>query len=79
MNLLAQITHWRAVFAAQGAAPIRDAWLARALPTGTAMTLKLPEREWAGGFVGLEADGSLRLATEGSVRRFAAGEVVLGV
>jgi BirA family biotin operon repressor/biotin-[acetyl-CoA-carboxylase] ligase len=77
-GLLARITHWRGIFAAEGFPPVRDAWTARAQPPGTAMTLKLPDREWAGAFAGLDADGSLRLSSGGTVLCFAAGEVVLG-
>jgi BirA family biotin operon repressor/biotin-[acetyl-CoA-carboxylase] ligase len=75
--ILGRLDHWGAVFQAQGFAPIRAAWLGRAQPVGTPMTLKLPGREWAGTFAGLGDDGSLRLNSDGEMRHFAAGEVVM--
>jgi BirA family biotin operon repressor/biotin-[acetyl-CoA-carboxylase] ligase len=74
--ILARLDHWRARFAAEGFAPVRAAWLGHAQSLGTHMTVKLPERQWTGTFVGLGEDGSLRLHSEGLVRHFAAGEIV---
>jgi BirA family transcriptional regulator, biotin operon repressor / biotin---[acetyl-CoA-carboxylase] ligase len=75
--LLARLAHWRDIRAAEGFGPVRGAWLARAPATGSAVSLRLGGRVLAGGFVGLGEDGSLLLASEGTVRAFATGEVLL--
>ncbi len=75
-SLLARLDHWRAVREREGLAPIRAAWLARAQPAGTSMSLKLGEQEIEGKFAGLSDDGSLLLETGGRVLAFAAGETV---
>jgi BirA family biotin operon repressor/biotin-[acetyl-CoA-carboxylase] ligase len=75
-SLLSALDHWRAVRERQGLAPIREAWLARAQSTGTALSLRLGEQEIEGKFAGLADDGSLLLETGGRVRVFAAGEIV---
>ena len=75
--LLARLFHWCAVQAADGFAPIREAWLARAHPPGSAISLKLGAELLTGSFAGLDTDGSLLMATNGTVRRFTAGEVLL--
>ncbi len=76
-SLLGQLALWRDRYLTDGFAPVRAAWLARAQPIGTPMTVKLPERIWAGNFGGLDEHGGLMLATEHGVRVFSAGEVLL--
>jgi BirA family biotin operon repressor/biotin-[acetyl-CoA-carboxylase] ligase len=76
--ILGRLDHWGGLFQAAGFAPIRAAWLDRAQPVGTPVTLKLLGREWAGRFAGLGVDGSMRLNCDGEIRHFAAGEVVMG-
>ncbi|MCW3475209.1 biotin--[acetyl-CoA-carboxylase] ligase [Rhodovastum sp. RN2-1] len=75
--LLARLDHWRRVHRQAGFAPVRAAWLARSLPVGAAMALRLGERDIGGSFAGLAEDGSLLLQTGGHVHAFAAGEVRL--
>jgi BirA family transcriptional regulator, biotin operon repressor / biotin---[acetyl-CoA-carboxylase] ligase len=75
-NLLARLGHWQHIRHAQGFAPVRAAWLARAPRPGSRVTLRLGERKLGGGFVGLGADGSLLLVADGRVQAFAAGEVL---
>jgi BirA family biotin operon repressor/biotin-[acetyl-CoA-carboxylase] ligase len=75
--LLARLDHWRHVRVTAGFAPIRAAWLARAPALGSGVTLRRGEELLGGNFAGLGEDGSLLLARDGSVRAFAAGEVLL--
>jgi BirA family biotin operon repressor/biotin-[acetyl-CoA-carboxylase] ligase len=75
--LLARIAHWYSVLHAQGFAPVLQAWLAHAQPPGSPMSLKLGAEMLQGTFAGLDADGSLLMSTEGTVRRFTTGEVLL--
>jgi BirA family biotin operon repressor/biotin-[acetyl-CoA-carboxylase] ligase len=75
--LLDRLGHWSDVLARDGFAPIRAAWLARAQPIGSPMSLKLGADVLSGTFAGLDADGSLLMAHDGTVRRFTTGEVLL--
>ena len=75
-SLLARLDHWCAVREREGLAPVREAWLARAHPTGTSLSLKLGETEIEGTFAGLSDDCCLLLESGGRVRAFAAGETV---
>ena len=75
-SLLARLDHWREVCERDGFAAIRAAWLERAQPLGTPLTLKVGEREYRGDFAGVSDDGSLLLLTGGRVQRFVAGEIV---
>jgi BirA family biotin operon repressor/biotin-[acetyl-CoA-carboxylase] ligase len=74
--LLASLDHWRHVRLAQGFAPVRTAWLARAQPIGAHLTVKQSGEEVGGSFAGLADDGSLLLQTGGRLRAFVAGEIV---
>lgn len=60
-----------------GFAPVRAAWLARALGIGKTIKVRLPNETLQGKFVDLDADGALllRLAKGGEVRRITAGDV----
>ena len=61
-----------------GFALIRSAWLARALPEGTAMMVNAGEGEVSGTFAGLDIDGALLLLEpSGHRRRFSWGDVTL--
>jgi BirA family transcriptional regulator, biotin operon repressor / biotin---[acetyl-CoA-carboxylase] ligase len=69
------VERWRG----EGLAPIRERWLARAHPIGTALTARLADGSSLDGlFGGLDRDGALilRLA-DGSVRAIHAGDVFL--
>lgn len=74
-ELLDRLTLWQERRVQEGWPAIRAAWLARAMPLGSLMSLKLAEREIEGIFAGLAEDGSLLLETGGAVRRFATGEI----
>ena len=52
-----------------------SAWAERALPQGTAMSVKARTGTVAGRYAGLDGDGALLLATEQGLRRVVAGEV----
>ena len=65
---------WRA----QGFAPIRDMWLARAAGRGEAMTARLPDETVSGVFEGLDPAGGLILRIEGGTRIINAGDVYFG-
>ncbi len=73
--VLDRLSHWRQVRLLEGFAPIRAAWLDRAPPLGTPLTLHSGGRAVGGSFAGLGRDGSLLLATGGRVHAFAAGEL----
>lgn len=62
-------------FAAQGFAPIREAWLARGPAPGAPVTVRGNAAPRSGRFAGLAADGSLLLAQDGGTLAIAAGEV----
>jgi BirA family biotin operon repressor/biotin-[acetyl-CoA-carboxylase] ligase len=64
--------HWKA----EGFAPVREAWLARAHPKGTKLNVRLPTATLNGTFEDLDVDGTLLLADEdGTLHRIAAGDV----
>lgn len=70
---------WLERWRGEGFAPVRQRWLARAHPAGTALTVRLPDGAVEQGlFDGLNADGALilRLA-EGARRVIHAGDVFL--
>ncbi len=76
-RLLDRLAHWCAVLEAEGFAPVREAWLARAQTRGSPMSLKLGADVLSGTFAGLDADGSLLMEANGAVRSFTTGEVLL--
>lgn len=70
---------WLGRWRDEGLAPVRDAWLARAHPRGTALSARLSDGTSIDGlFDGLDRDGALilRLA-DGSARVIHAGDVFL--
>lgn len=58
-----------------GFAPIRDAWLARARGLGSDITVRLPNRELAGVFEGVDETGALILRSRDGTQTIAAGDV----
>ena len=67
-----QLAHWRS----SGFAPIRKAWLARAVALGERIEARLPCETVAGIFEDLDGEGCLLLRQEnGRTRRISAGEV----
>jgi len=66
---------WYAAWRAEGLAPVRAAWLARAWRLGERLAMNLGDAVLAGRFVGLAPDGRLVLALDdGTERSLAAGE-----
>jgi BirA family transcriptional regulator, biotin operon repressor / biotin---[acetyl-CoA-carboxylase] ligase len=70
---------WLGIWRSAGLNPIRDAWLDRAHPVDTALTVNLPDGERIDGlFDGLTSDCALRLRlADGAVRVIHAGDVFL--
>jgi BirA family biotin operon repressor/biotin-[acetyl-CoA-carboxylase] ligase len=65
------LEHWREA----GFAPIREAWLARAMGLGEPITVRLERQTLDGRFLDLDDDGALMLGTADGSRRIAAGEI----
>lgn len=75
-RLSARFEHWRAVWARDGFAPIRETWLARAWGLGERCTARLEGETIEGVFADLAEDGSLRLdLNDGRRRLVSAGDV----
>jgi BirA family biotin operon repressor/biotin-[acetyl-CoA-carboxylase] ligase len=75
-KLLAALANWWDTWQQEGFAPIRFAWLARAHPVGTALTVRLPDRLVKGAFAGLDEAGALLLDTSAGPARIIAGDVL---
>lgn len=74
-RVLERLAYWRRLRLLEGWAPVRAAWLARAVPLGELMTWRQDDREIGGAFAGLGEDGSLLLATGGRVHAVSTGEI----
>ncbi|WP_353200448.1 biotin--[acetyl-CoA-carboxylase] ligase [Sandarakinorhabdus sp.] len=75
-RLAARFTHWQQIWAREGFAPVRAAWLAHAGGLGQRMVARLGTEAPEGRFDGLAADGALLLRLDdGSVQAIHAGEV----
>jgi len=68
--------HWRALHAAEGFAPLRAAWLARAIGLGARIEARLPDRTLTGIYEDVDADGALVLRGPTGRRRIAAADLV---
>jgi len=76
LRLAANFAQWYEAWIADGFAPIRDAWLARAAGLGTRIRARLTNEETHGVFEGIDESGALILRESAdAVRRIAAGEV----
>jgi BirA family biotin operon repressor/biotin-[acetyl-CoA-carboxylase] ligase len=75
---LARIAAWRAILAEDGFAPIRAAWLGRAHPLGTPVTIRDSLRSREGLFAGLSPRGELLLSVGGQIHVISTGDVLLG-
>jgi len=69
-RLAPAVARWEAALAAEGFAPVREAWLARAARLGAPIVARMPGRTVEGRFETIDAAGALVLAT-------AAGRVTL--
>ena len=71
------LARWLDAWRADGFAPAREAWLARAWRRGETIELRLEEATLAGRFEGLDPAGALLLAlADGTRRRISAGDVM---
>lgn len=79
LQLAAAFAKWYDIWRADGFAPIRDAWLARAAGLGTRIRARLQNGELVGAFEGIDMNGALLLReAQDRVRTIAAGEVFFG-
>jgi BirA family biotin operon repressor/biotin-[acetyl-CoA-carboxylase] ligase len=76
LALLARLEAWRTRFAAEGAAPLRAAWLAFGPAPGSPIRLRDAAGEHAARFAGLAEDGRLLIETTSGPRAVASGEVL---
>jgi BirA family biotin operon repressor/biotin-[acetyl-CoA-carboxylase] ligase len=76
-KLLQALASWLAVWQQHGFAPIRTAWLARAHPPGSALSVRLADSFVTGRFAGIDSDGALLLDTQQGRGRIVAGDVKL--
>lgn len=75
-RLATRFDHWRARWATEGFAPIREAWLARAHGLGERCVARLSDETVEGVFADLAPDGALRLdLKDGQRRLISAGDV----
>lgn len=76
LTLLARAyAHWEGLFAAQGFAPVRDAWLARAARLGEPIRARTGTEERHGIFETVDESGALVLGTPAGPRAIPAAEV----
>lgn len=73
-GLMAEVQSWQD----GGFGPVRAAWLKRAVPVGTEISVRLPEGPVAGRFGGLDDTGALVLQSDVGERLLTAGEVFAG-
>lgn len=66
---------WLAAWRHGGFAPVRDAWLARAMGLGEPVQVRLEHDTLDGCFLDLDADGALLLGQAEGSRRIAAGDI----
>lgn len=79
LHLAAGFAKWYDMWRAEGFAPIRDAWLARAAKLGERIRARLTSEEISGVFEGIDETGALILReAQGRTRLIAAGEVFFG-
>ena len=77
--LATSFERWRALWEAQGFAPIAAGWTERAHGLGQPCEARLPNETLTGVAEGMDADGALRLRLEdGAVARITAGDVFFG-
>jgi BirA family biotin operon repressor/biotin-[acetyl-CoA-carboxylase] ligase len=73
--LASAFARWSGALAAQGFAPLRDAWLARAARLGEKVEARLPRETVEGVFADLDPSGALVLSTAAGPRRIQAADV----
>jgi BirA family biotin operon repressor/biotin-[acetyl-CoA-carboxylase] ligase len=73
--IIRHFARWLALWREEGFAPIREAWLAKAMGLGEPIQVRLERDTLDGRFLDLDGDGALMLGTAGGRRRIAAGEI----
>lgn len=76
--ILDRFTYWLSRWEHEGFDIVRTAWLARARGLGREVTVGHGTGQLRGVFLGLEADGAMRLDIDGAERRITAGDVAFG-
>ena len=76
-RLAPAVARWQAVHEAEGFAPIRAAWLARAARLGETITARTGRETLTGRFEGLDDTGALVLATPEGTRAIPAADIHL--
>lgn len=76
---LERMSNWRRILAREGFAGIRSAWLGRAHPLGTPVTIKEALRSREGFFGGLSPRGELLLSVGDEIHAISTGDVLLGL
>lgn len=74
-HIAASVARWGDIMAAQGFAPVREAWLARATRLGERIEARLPGETIAGVFEDVDAEGALVLRTPTGARRIHAADI----
>jgi BirA family transcriptional regulator, biotin operon repressor / biotin---[acetyl-CoA-carboxylase] ligase len=74
-RVLGALANWLAVWRKDRFAAVRAAWLARAHPEGTALSVRRGEQIISGRFAGLDDDGALLLHTQEGRVRVVTGDV----
>ena len=77
-GLLAALAEWYGIWQQDGFAAIRAAWLARAHPVGSALSVQVEDSFVSGTFAGIDVDGALLLDTTEGRARIVAGDVQVG-
>ncbi len=76
LTVLAQkLEYWQSRFEMSGFAPVRQAWLARAMRLGERIEALAGDKVYCGIFKDIEDDGALCLVTENGERRIAAADI----
>ena len=74
-HIAASVARWSAVLTTRGFAPIREAWLSRAVKLGERIEARLPGETVAGVFEDVDAEGALVLRTPTGARRIHAADI----
>jgi BirA family transcriptional regulator, biotin operon repressor / biotin---[acetyl-CoA-carboxylase] ligase len=75
-SVLRRLEWWLGEWGRAGFGAVRQAWLERAHPVGTPLTITTPEA-LEGRFAGLDPSGALLLETAAGLRRIVAGDVAV--
>lgn len=74
---LQSLESWLSAWEREGFAPVREAWLDRAHPAGTAMRVRRPDGDLTGTFQDLDSSGRLIINAEGRAQAISAATVFL--